>query len=262
MKLDVMGTASWWVGIAVSCAAAAGCATDGGAGAAHGAATRPGDRPQPAAASKRPANADADAEYYRARAAAIDSEKLDEIEGTDFVRFRRGRLYAGAGSPPELGRALHDELSTAFDRGDSRATVAVTKTILADDQTDIRAHMLRGIALRKLGRAKEADFHRGVAMALINSIMKSGDGRGVKSAWIVFQVKEEYEVIKVLGGLIESQSLTSKSGRHLDIVEARQPQGGETMRVYFDITEFFEEQERNLRAPRPAQQAVGAVRGP
>ena len=249
MKPDVTGT-RWWIGIAAACATAAGCATGAETGAANRAATRPSDRSEPLGATKRPAHADADAEYFQARAAAIDSESLDEIEATDFVRFRRGRLYAGAGSLPEIARSLHDELSAAFDKGDSKATVAVTKTILAEDQADIRAHMLRGIALRKMGRAKEADFHRGVALALIDSIMKSGDGRGAKSAWTVFQVAEEYEVIKVLGGLVESQSLTSKGGRYFDVLEFRRPQGGETIRVYFDITEFFEERARNLSAQR------------
>lgn len=53
-------------------------------------------------------------------------------------------------------------------------------------------------------RAKEADFHRAVAVTLIKSIMKSGDGRGVGSAWTVFQVKEEYEVINVPGGIVDA----------------------------------------------------------
>lgn len=146
---------------------------------------------------------------------------------------------------------MHDELSVAFDKGDSKATVEVTKRLLAHDQTDIRAHVLRGMALRKMERTAEADFHRGVALALLNSITNSGDGRSVKTAWTVFQVKEEYEVVKALGGLVQSQSLISEGGRHFDVLEARRPlDGGDTIRVYFDVTELFAEQARTLGAPR------------
>jgi hypothetical protein len=199
----------------------------------------------------RPADADADAQYYRAREPAIGSEKPDEIGRTDFVRFRRGRLYIGGGDLPALERSMHDELSVAFDKGDSKATVEVTKRLLAHDQTDIRAHVLRGMALRKMERTAEADFHRGVALALLNSITNSGDGRSVKTAWTVFQVKEEYEVVKALGGLVQSQSLISEGGRHFDVLEARRPlDGGDTIRVYFDVTELFAEQARTLGAPR------------
>jgi hypothetical protein len=157
-------------------------------------------------------------------------------------------LYAGGGNPA-LERALNEELTSAFEAGNSAAVVATTGRMLAIDQADIRAHMLRAIALRKLNRRLEADFHHTVATGLIRSISDSGDGRGFKTAWTIFQVKEEYELIKVMGGVVESQSLESKGGRMYDVLEARKAQGGDAFRVYFDITELFEEQTRRMGKP-------------
>jgi hypothetical protein len=152
-------------------------------------------------------------------------EASDEVAGTDFTRFRRGRLYAGGGAGTKAEQALQLDLTAASARNDSPAVVNVTSKVLASDQADIRAHMLRAVALAKMQRAAEADFHRSVAMGLIKSIMRTGDGRGVKSAWTVFRVSEEYEVIKVLGCIVESQALSSDGDRRFDILEARRVRG-------------------------------------
>lgn len=187
------------------------------------------------------------AAYYRERASALAREAPDEITRTDFTRFRRGRLYAGGGAGAKAEQTLQEDLTAAFDRNDLSAVVDVTSTVLATDQADIRAHMLRAVALRKMQRLAEADFHRSVAVGLINSIMRTGDGRGVKSAWTVFRVKEEYEVIKVLGCIVESQALSSDGDRRLDILEARRVREGGTIRVYFDVTELMAEEEKRFR---------------
>jgi len=187
----------------------------------------------------------ADADYYRMRAAVLEKRVMAEVALTDFVRFRRGRLYDGGGNPA-LDRALNEELTTAFDTNNHAAIVATTGKMLASDQADIRAHMLRGIALRKLNRPAEADFHRAMAVGLLKSISGSGDGLGFTSAWTVFQVKEEYELLKAAGYLAEAQSLAQKGRRMFEIVEATKPDGGDKLRVYFDVTELFAEGERRL----------------
>lgn len=226
----------------------AGCATPGPGAATTG----PGAGPSGQAAAPdappppRPADAEADAKYYRERADALATEAFEEIGRTDCRRLRRGRLYAGDGVPQALERSLSEELSAAFGGGRPSAVLDVTSKILAFDQTDIRAHMLRAIALRKVDRSAEADFHRALAIALIQSIVSRGDGKDADSAWTVYQVKEEYEVVKTLGGLVESQSLASEGGRMLDVLEARRVEGGKPFQIYFDVTELFAERERSM----------------
>lgn len=196
-------------------------------------------------ASARPADAETDVAYYRVRAAALAAETPAEIGPTDFARLRRGRLYLTDPGDSQ-GAKLQRGLTTAFEANDPRAILEVTAKILADDQADIRAHMLRAIALRRVGRSPEADFHRAVALGLIDSIVRTGDGRAAKSAWTVFRVKEEYEVIKVMGCTVESQSLISEGGRRFDILEVRKAPAGPTIRAYFDITEVFAEEAREV----------------
>ena len=228
--------------------AVSGCVTTtGGTGGAKLAGTPRDAAPTDRAQARTSTDSYADADYYRSHALMMAKEKPGEINRIDFARFRRGLLYASGHADSDVVRSLGKELSAAFDQGEQRTMVDITARILADDEADIRAHMLRAIALRKLQRIREANFHTAVALALIQSVMATGDGRNFESAWTAFRVKEEYEIIKVLGCLVESQALTSKGGRKFDVLVARKAQGGGVIRVYFDITELFAEEGRNLR---------------
>jgi hypothetical protein len=191
----------------------------------------------------RPADADADVAYYRERATALATENTTEVARTNFARMRRGRMYlSGEVAAAETGKQI--ALTQAFDKNDNQSIVDITGNILPDDQADIRAHMLRAVALRRLGRTREADFHREAAIGLIESIVGGGDGRSFDTAWTVYRVKEEYEVMKSRGYLVDRQSLTHHDKRDFDILDAHKPDGSETFRAHFDITELFAEEGR------------------
>jgi len=212
---------------------------------------KPAPAPRPPAAAKegippRPADADADVAYYRERAEALAAESTIEVARTNFARMRRGRMYlADEVAAAETGKQI--ALTQAFDKSDNQAIVDITGNILPGDQADIRAHMLRAVALRRLGRTKEADFHREAAIGLIESIIGGGDGRSFDTAWTVYRVKEEYEVMKSRGYLVDRQSLTHHDKRDFDILDAHKPDGSETFRAHFDITEMFAEEGRAFR---------------
>ena len=89
----------------------------------------------------------------------------------------------------------------------------------------------------------EADFHRAVAQGLIDSIIHAGDGQSAESAWTVYRVKEEYEVLKAKNARFTSQSRINVGARTLDLLDAERDDG-EKLHVYFDITELTAEQAR------------------
>lgn len=192
------------------------------------------------APTPRPSYAEADAAYYRARAGALATESIDEIAGTDFWRFRRGRLYVpDASNIQELEERLADAARTESAAGVIDASAA----LLASDQADINAHTLRSSAFRKTDHLAEADFHRTVAQGLLDSIIHAGDGQSAESAWTVFRVKEEYEVLKAKQARFVSQSRINVGQRTLDLLDA-QRSDGEKLHIYFDISELLAEQAR------------------
>jgi hypothetical protein len=226
------------LGAVLAVAVAGGCAAATTARATSRPALPPTDDIPP-----RPADADADVAYYRERAATLATGVATEIARTNFVRVRRGRLYLGG----ERGAGKFDAaLTSAFDGGNDQAIIDVTAKILAEDQADIRAHMLRAVALRHRGQTSEANFHREVAIGLIESIVRGGDGRGFDTAWTAFRIKEEYEVLKARGYVVESQSVMDHEGREFDVLRARSIEGGDNMTAYFDITELFAEEGRGF----------------
>jgi|SRR6187431_14942 len=192
------------------------------------------------APTPRPNYAEADATYYRGRAGAFATEAMDEVARTDFWRFRRGRLYVpDASNIQELEERLADAA-----RSDSAAgVVAASAALLASDQADINAHTLSAGALRTTDHVTEADFHRAVAQGLIDSIIHAGNGQSSDSAWTVYRVKEEYEVLKAKQARFLSQSRIKVGDRSFDLLDAERSDG-EKLHVYFDITELLAEQAR------------------
>lgn len=205
---------------------------------------KPTPAPDPYAITPRPEDAEDDVIYYRERAIALKTGIRGEIARTDFARLRRGRLYLRNGMPGKTARTLDTKLGEASAKNDDAAVLDLLAQILTDDQTSIRAHILRGMSLRRMGRVAEADFHREIAKVTIETIVSRGDGRGFDSAWTVYRVQEEPEVLKALGCVVESQSVGSHGGRRFDVLLTRKVDSGEAMELYFDVTEMFAEDVR------------------
>jgi hypothetical protein len=236
--------------------ASSGCAASSTSGTARPGAAPPGattsaEGPdsKPAGGDKvspRPAGAEADAAYYQSRAATLDKEMPEEVGRTDFVRLRRGRLYFRDGIDPQAVDPLQDRLTETFQKKDAAGVLEVTAAILKHDQADIRAHMLRAHMLRSMNQSDPADFHLAVAVGLLDSIAQSGDGRETKSAYKVYRVKEEYEVLKAIGCLPRGQTLLSEGGRAFDRLEAQNIKSGETLQLFFDVSESLAERGRRM----------------
>ena len=217
----------------------AGMITPGCAKTSTGGTTPAGKTTDSEATDSTPGEKNADVAYYEERAAALASESPVEIVKTDFIRLRRAWLYLEGAMSQDEEKLLSDQLTAAFEKRDDPVILEITAKILAGDQADIRAHMLRAVVLRRNGHVDKADFHRAVAIGLIESIMGSGNGRRVESAWTVFRVKEEYEILKVVGCVMKSQRLVSEGDRNYDVIEAQMIESGEMVELWFDISEIF-----------------------
>ncbi|HKO52421.1 MAG TPA: DUF4919 domain-containing protein [Polyangiaceae bacterium] len=193
------------------------------------------------APTARPAYAETDAAYYRARAGALATEAMEEVARTDFWHLRRGRLYVPDASNI---RELEERLAEAARSESAAGVVDASAALLATDQADINAHSLRASALHKTNHLTESEFHRAVAQGLIDSITQAGDGQSPESAWTVYRVKEEYEVLKAKQARFLSQSRSSEGARTFDVLQAERIVDGAKLRFYFDVTELVAEQAR------------------
>jgi hypothetical protein len=232
--------------VAAAVGGATGCA--GAPPAARPGAAHPATIPSTAASGQKdrahggalsPADATAEVAYYRERSVALATGASTEIARTDFVRLRRGRLYLTGGLPDREIPELQRRLAAAFREGNGAAILEVTAELIARNEADIRAHTLRAIALRQAGNESEARAHHDLASALLESILSGGDGQGFASSWTVFDVSEEYEVLKAKGCVPGPQALASHEERQFDVLHARHAQNGGPCEATFDITELM-----------------------
>ena len=127
------------------------CRRRAAAAAATPAARAPGNA-YARGATLSPAEAADEVAYYRERSAALAAPTNVEIARTDFVRLRRGRLYLTDGLRNHGIAELQRRLTTAFGAGNGPRSSMMTGQILARDQTDLRAHTLRSVPLRRPGQ--------------------------------------------------------------------------------------------------------------
>jgi len=203
------------------------------------AAERPAPNSRGRGATLSPAEATAEVAYYRERSAALATGAPTEIARTDFARLRRGRLYLTEGLPDREISDLHRRLTDAFGAGNGPVILDLTAQLIGRNQADIRAHMLRAIASRQAGDEGEARAHHELAVALLESIMQGGDGQGIGSSWTVYDVSEEYEVLKAKGCVPGAQGLESHDARQFDVLHARKASDGSPCEATFDITELM-----------------------
>lgn len=206
------------------------------------ATTRANDAPPP----PRPADAGDAAAYYAERAPLLLKGDTAAIAETDYVRLRRGRLYSNAERVP---RELDESLEAAMEKDDANAVLDAATKIIGYDPTDARAHMVSAVLLRRAGVAGQSDIHTTLARALLDSIGKHGDGAGFDTAWTVYAVKEEYQFLFAIGLEVRGQRLVPHADRAFDVLAVEDPKTGRSGEAYFDVTELYAEEGRQL-APR------------
>jgi len=152
----------------------------------------------------------------------------------DFVELRRAfadsPLYTD-GSDPDERKAMFNALNKKeFDQA-----LAHARKILEENYLDIDAHQVAYVAQRELHAPAEAEFHKRIALGLIQAIFKTGDGKSTETAWEVLSTHEEYVVLRALGLRPGSQALL-QSGRHsYDKLDAIDGKSGEKVTLYFNI---------------------------
>ena len=90
-----------------------------------------------------------------------------------------------------------------FEKGDYDGTLKIARETLRHNVADGEAHVAAWSSLKQLGRQPEADKEWSILQALVQSILKSGDGKSAKTAWFVVGLREEF---LMLGAALQVQS--------------------------------------------------------
>ena len=92
---------------------------------------------------------------------------------------------------------------------------------------------------------------REAARGLIDSILKSGDGKSEESAFVVIQVAEEYSMLRVLGLRPSIQALIHAQGHSYDRFQTKSNDTGQEVVVFFNVDRPLALLGRELRPEKP-----------
>ena len=144
----------------------------------------------------------------------------------------------------ERDRPLREAFE-ALEARDWQTVIQLSDSWLARCMVDIDFHHLRAVALAELERTSESAQQLRWRDGLVDSVLRSGDGKTAETAWIVISVREEYSILREFGMQRKSQALTRE---RLDKIEAELD--GEIVTLFFNPEAHFRRLERRRGVTR------------
>ena len=187
-----------------------------------------------------------DAAYYRQMVPVLEAKDLAAAKAIDFARFRHGSMLLRHGGGP----AAEKDLRPALTSGDVAAIRRAASALVAEDAAHIGAHIILMNIDQDAGHTTDAELHDAFIAGMFHSMFASGDGRGYTTAIRAYFIREEYDLVRALGGQVQRQSLGHQDGKSYDILQVK-TKSGATRDIYFDITELFAEEGKLFGLPAP-----------
>src|SRR5262245_56258866 len=140
-----------------------------------------------------------------------------------------------------------DGLQAAVGREDAASIRARCDKLFEIYFLEARAHALCGLALERAGDKEGAAYERYLSQGMIASVLSSGDGKTAKTAYRVYAVSEEYDILFAAGLEKVGQATLEAEGRVFDVLDAKNPETGTTQRIFFSLTDLYKKAEEKFR---------------
>lgn len=139
--------------------------------------------------------------------------------------------------------SLKKEVYKAIKNSSYSEVIKLTKAILSIDYTSMFAHKYLQQTYKILGDTLNQNKYHSIEFGLLNSIIKSGDGATCETGWHVIQIEEEYFIINVIGGTLQSQSISNGGKNSCDKMIVK-TDDGEIKTYYFEANKVFEMEQK------------------
>jgi hypothetical protein len=179
----------------------------------------------------------------------------------DLPAFRTTTALKLGSAYAALEFRTHSQAMKFFTSGNYQAALELANQTLDRNYASLYGHSDARLACQKLGNAAEAALHEKLLNALADSIMRSGDGKSLETAWFVVDVPEEYFLVgSVLQLQAKSQSLVNKNGHAYDNVVAVDPTTNQSFSLWFNTDVdmgLFKSPSQNASPPNPSRRTGG-----
>lgn len=127
------------------------------------------------------------------------------------------------------------EMWQLLSKKDYKAAIEKADVVLAGEFVNLDAHFVEFRAYTELQNAPQSDFHHAVFGGLIKSILDSGDGQSLQTAYVVISTHEEYVLLNLRGLRPNKQDLVMDHGHSYDMLETIDPDTQKTVTLYFNV---------------------------
>lgn len=122
--------------------------------------------------------------------------------------------------------------------------IKLTKAMLSIDYTSMFAHKYLQQTYKILGDTVNQKKYHDIEFGLLNSIVRSGDGKTCETGWHVTQIEEEYFILNMIGAQLQSQTTSSGGKNACDKMLVKTQEGEAT--YYFEANKVFEMEKKLL----------------
>ena len=153
----------------------------------------------------------------------------------DYGRLRLSYMDSPAYKQAKDTSKEEKRMESALGQKNFAEALKDAEVVLGSEYVNMDAQFVAYVANKELGSTDKAEFHRTVFRGLVDSIMKSGDGKSAEKAWVVISVHEEYVILRVLGFKPGDQSLMHKDGHSFDVMKVKNVDDGAEATFYFNV---------------------------
>ena len=176
-------------------------------------------------------------------------EKVKKSDPTvDFTKFRMAFTETSRYNPyGDREDKTRDAMNDALEKKDYSKAVTLSLKVMDTNYVDLKAHQVAYQSYTRLKKDEEAKYHKYVLDGLLQSILKSGDGKAPATAYVVISTAEEYVVLAELGVRPTRQALIGDKGEKLDRIEGVQIKSKDPVTIYFNVSKPFKQLEQQLK---------------
>jgi hypothetical protein len=166
---------------------------------------------------------------YDEIAAKVNAGDLNVDWTASRLAARVGEAY-GDYDPYEASTRMQ----AAFEKGNYEGTLRIARETLRHNIADGEAHIAAWSSLKQLGKQPEADKEWSILQAMLQSILKSGDGKSPKTAWFVVGLREEFFTLGALQTESKEQHSVKEDGHYYSRIVVSDSSGKDDV-LWFNI---------------------------
>ena len=156
---------------------------------------------------------------------------------TDTVDFTELRNTFAKRADFEMRCVLNSpkvEWGKAMEAGQFQKAYELASAWLNQCPVDASAHMWAYGALKQLGDVAKADEHKRWYWGIIDSILKTGDGKSPRTAYVTISIAEEYKVLQYKGLKPVEQSVVNGPPTVDKLIAVPMNNNGDKTTIYFN----------------------------